>query len=130
VEEVQKMSKEQKASKKRTGEETSEADSLFGSARKVLLASVGAAALAQEEIEDFVTRLVDKGEIAEKDGRKLVKDVLERRRKRADRFGEVVDEGLERVLSLLNLPTKGDITELSERVAELSRQVEELQKTQ
>ncbi|NOZ06260.1 MAG: poly(hydroxyalkanoate) granule-associated protein [Chloroflexi bacterium] len=124
------MSEEQKTNKKRTGEETPEADSLFGSARKVLLASVGAAALAQEEIEDFVTRLVDKGEIAEKDGRKLVKDVLERRRKRAERFGEVVDEGLERVLSLLNLPTKGDITELSERVAELSRQVEELQKTQ
>ncbi len=124
------MSQEQKEPKKQTGEETSDADSLFSSARKVLLAGVGAAALAQEEIEDFVTRLVDKGEIAEKDGRKLVKDVVERRRKRTERFGEVVDEGLERVLSLLNLPTKGDITELSERVAELSRQVEELQKTQ
>src|SRR4051812_14566433 len=49
--------------------------------RKVALASVGAVVLAQEEIEEFVRRLVEKGEIAEKDGRTLVRDLLEKRRR-------------------------------------------------
>jgi len=109
--------------------EKSDEEVMFGAVRKVLLASVGAAVLAQEEIEDFVNRLVEKGQIAEKDGRKLIKDVLERRKKRSERFGEAIDEGMERVLSLLNIPTKADITELSKLLADLKQQVEDLKKT-
>ena len=48
--------------------------------RKVALASVGAVVLAQEEVEDFVGKLVQKGELAEKDGKTLVKDLLETRK--------------------------------------------------
>ncbi|NIV98032.1 poly(hydroxyalkanoate) granule-associated protein, partial [Candidatus Saccharibacteria bacterium] len=33
--------------------------------RKVLLASVGAVALAQDEAEDFVNKLIERGQIAE-----------------------------------------------------------------
>jgi len=102
----------------------------FDSARKVLLAAVGATALAQEEIEDFVDRLIEKGEVAEKDGQKLVRELLEKRKKRAERFEAVVDAGFERFLSAMNIPTKTDISELSKRVAELSRQVEDLTKAQ
>ncbi|MEW6504421.1 MAG: phasin family protein, partial [Chloroflexota bacterium] len=40
--------------------------------RKILLAGIGAAALAQEEIERFVNRLVEKGELAEKDARRMI----------------------------------------------------------
>ncbi len=36
---------------------------LVEAARKVLLASIGAVALAQEEVEDFVHKLVERGEI-------------------------------------------------------------------
>ncbi|MCC6188241.1 MAG: hypothetical protein IT318_04375, partial [Anaerolineales bacterium] len=46
---------------------------LFEMARKVVLAAVGAAALAQDEAVDFVNRLVERGEIAEKDARKLIR---------------------------------------------------------
>ena len=52
-------------------EELSEATSTFlGGVRRVLMAGVGAVALAQEEIDEFVGKLVERGEIAEKDGRK------------------------------------------------------------
>ena len=60
-----------------------EINPMLAMARKVLMASIGVVALAQEEIEDFVNRLIDRGEIAEKDGRKLVSDVVERRKKHA-----------------------------------------------
>lgn len=100
---------------------------LLDMARRVLLASIGAVALAADEIEDFVDRLVERGEIAEKDGRKLVKDVLERRRAMGP-LDEKLDEQIERVVNRLNIPTKSDVQDLSSRMAELSQKIDELEK--
>ena len=61
------------------------ANPLLEAVRKVLLASIGAVALAQDEIEDFVNKLVERGEIAEKDGKKLVRDLKERRKKESEK---------------------------------------------
>lgn len=103
-------------------------------ARKVLLASIGAVALAQEEVEDFVNRLVERGELAEKDGRKLINDVMERRKEKAkearqEAKGEV-DERIEKMLERMNVPTKSDIDALSQKVSRLSKKVDELKKNQ
>src|SRR5450756_376337 len=54
---------------------------LLDAARKVLLAGIGAVALAQDEVEDFVNKLIERGPVSEKDGRKLVQDVMARRKK-------------------------------------------------
>ncbi len=60
--------------------------------RRVLLAGVGGVVLAQEEIEDFVDRLVDKGEIAEQDGKKLINDWMNARRKQTAKVEKKVDD--------------------------------------
>ena len=98
---------------------------LLDTARRVLLASIGAVALAADEIEDFVDKLVDRGEIAKEDGRTLVKDVLERRRKLSPLDGKV-DQQVERVVSRLNIPTKSDIDALNARIADLTQKIDEL----
>jgi len=100
---------------------------LLDAARKVLLASVGAIALAADEIEDFVNKLVERGEIAEKDGRKLIKDILERR-KEMGKIEERLDQHMERFLARLNIPTRDDVEALSEKIAELSKKIDELKK--
>ena len=43
-----------------------EGKSLTEMARKVMLATIGAVALAQEEAEAFIKKLIDRGEIADK----------------------------------------------------------------
>lgn len=55
--------------------EIDEGSSWFDIARKVVLAGVGAVVLAQEEIECFVAKLVERGELAEKEGKELVQDM-------------------------------------------------------
>src|SRR5438552_8651713 len=78
--------------------------------RKFALASVGAVVLAQEEIEEFVRRLVEKGELAEKDGRTLVRDLLEKWKKVAERTpspeAPEIDRTIDRVLHKINVPTR------------------------
>ncbi|HZD10270.1 MAG TPA: phasin family protein [Candidatus Binatia bacterium] len=101
-------------------------------ARTVLLASIGAVVVAQEEIEEFVNKLVERGELAEKDGRKLVKDLMERRKQKAERtrgeMGDELEKRVEEMLHRLNVPTKRDVDALSEKISTLSRKVDELNK--
>jgi poly(hydroxyalkanoate) granule-associated protein len=101
---------------------------------KVLLASIGAVAIAQEEVEDFVNRLIERGEIAEKDGKKVVQDVMAKRKKEAQKASHKAEEEMnkqvEQILERLNVPTKGDIDTLSEKIANLTKKVDELKKSQ
>jgi len=60
-------------------EEKKSRGTLYDVTRTILLAAVGAASLAQDELTHFVDRLVERGEMAESDARKLVKEVMDRR---------------------------------------------------
>ena len=92
-------------------------------ARKVLLASIGAVALAQEEADAFIQKLVEKGELAEKDGTILMKDFREKRKKKAE---ELMEKRISSLIDRMNIPTKSDIDTLSEKINEIAEKVEKL----
>lgn len=117
--------------------------SMVALVRKVLQASVGAFALSVDEVEEFVNRLVERGEIAEQDGRKLINDVLARRRTEAEvatekmqehterqwsRAESLLDQQIDNILARLNVPSKSDIEALSSKVSELAEKVDALRK--
>lgn len=100
--------------------------------RTVMLAAIGAVALSKEEIESIVNRLIEKGEIAESDGRELIGDLLERRKKEevevseeAEKVGGVVDQRVESILNRMNIPSKGDVESLSRKIGSLSQKVDD-----
>ncbi len=105
-----------------------EKNPLLETTRKVLLASIGAVALSQDEIEKFIDKLVERGEIAEKDGKKLVREVMDRRRKTRKEAEDEMSKRVEDVLDRLNVPTKSDIEALGDKIAALSKKVDELKK--
>ncbi|MBI4772042.1 MAG: phasin family protein [Chloroflexi bacterium] len=98
---------------------------LYEAARRVLLAGIGAVALAQDEAEDFVDRLVERGELAEQEARKLVREMAQKRRKGV---GAVLDKRLEELLGRMDIPTGEDLRALSQKIAALADRVEELKK--
>jgi poly(hydroxyalkanoate) granule-associated protein len=106
-------------------------------AHKVLLAGIGAAALAQDEMEDFVNRLVERGEIAEADGRKMLKDVMEKRKKIMSVQVETApkkivsdfEKHIEEVLGKMNIPSKDEIEALGAKITALTKKVDELKKS-
>ena len=102
---------------------------LFELARKVVLASIGAVALAQEEAEAFVKKLIERGEIAEKDGHKLIDDIREKRKKFKEDEGEP-GKRMDAFLGRAGVSTKSDIEALSEKIAALTDKVEELIKSE
>ncbi len=106
---------------------------LLDGVRRLMLAAVGAVAMTRDEMEQFVTRLVDRGELAERDAKTMVNDVMSRRKHdvsvAADEAEARVETRLEQVLNRMNIPSKRDIDELSDKIAQLSVRVEELKKS-
>jgi poly(hydroxyalkanoate) granule-associated protein len=109
--------------------EETERKPLLEATRKVLLASIGAVALAQDEVENFVKKLVDRGGIAEQDGKKLVREVMERRKKETKKAEDELDKRIEELLTRMNVPSKGDIEALSTKITALTKKVDELKKS-
>ena len=102
---------------------------LLEASRKVLLAAIGAVALAQDEIEDFVDRLVERGEIAEKDGKKLVHEVMDRRQKATKDVEDETGKRVHEVLNRMSIPSKKDIDDLSEKIGILTKKIEDFKTT-
>jgi poly(hydroxyalkanoate) granule-associated protein len=114
-----------------TTEDFSESsNSLLSGLRRVLMAGIGVVALTQEQIEDFVGKLVERGEIADGDARKLIADVVERRKQVMQegtrKAEEEFDKRIEGLLSRMNIPSKAEIDSLSDKISDLSRKVDEL----
>ncbi len=103
--------------------EKSKRGTLYDATRMVLLAAVGAASLAQEEMSSFVDRLVERGEMAENDARKLVREIMDRREK-------LEHDRKQHDKKVAGSASKSDLEALTARIAELTRQVEELKKSQ
>lgn len=114
---------------------------VFEVMRKLLLAGVGAFALSRDEAEAFINRLVERGELAQKDAQRLLDETMAKFRSAAQprvsqaehRVSDIstqVENNLEQFLNRLNIPSKRDIDELSAKIAQLSARVEELRRQQ
>jgi poly(hydroxyalkanoate) granule-associated protein len=100
--------------------------------KRLILAGIGAMALTKDEVDEFLDKLVERGEIAEKDARSILKEALARQRERAEEMGErlKLEEKIEEVLDRMNLPKKEDIEELQQRIVELSRKLDTIREEQ
>jgi poly(hydroxyalkanoate) granule-associated protein len=96
--------------------------------RKVMLATIGAAAIAQEEIEALINRLIERGEIAEKDGKKLMHEMMDKRKSRTEKVENEINKNITDVLERMNIPTRTDIDALSQKINGLSKKIDELKK--
>ncbi len=99
-------------------------------ARTAVLAGMGTVVLGREELDSLVAKLVEKGEMTEKESRKLVSDLLEQPKVRVNGVEEKVESLLDAritsVLNAMNLPGKKDIDALSRKISALSKKVAEL----
>lgn len=119
---------------------TNPAAPLLDVVRRMILAGFGAFALTRDEAEQFLNRLVDRGEIAQKDAQHLIDETVAKFRTVATpqtaqvetsvtNITSQVESGLEQLLNRMNIPSKRDIDELSAKIAQLAARVEELRRT-
>ena len=110
--------------------EEQEPSPLYEGLRKLFLASIGAAAIAQEEFEALVNKLIERGELAEKEGKKLLGEMKDKRKKKTAKAEGEFGKRVEDLMTSMNVPTKDDIDALSKKINDLSKKVDDLKKAQ
>ena len=112
---------------------------LFVMARRALLASLGAVALSLEEGNQFIDKLIERGEVAESDVYKMVNDLRAKgrvdeeasrqaRRSMAEKASLAFEDSVEVILNRLNVPSRSDIEELSHKITQLTEKIQALKK--
>jgi poly(hydroxyalkanoate) granule-associated protein len=99
---------------------------LYDMTRRVLLAGIGAAALAYDEATAFVDRLVERGELARGEARELMSELSTQHHERVGRVRSRVRGNVEQALEMLDLPRRGDLDALQRRIDALNARVEAL----
>jgi poly(hydroxyalkanoate) granule-associated protein len=103
---------------------------LYEGVRRMILAGIGALALAQDEVEELIDRLVERGAIAEKERVDLVEEIRTRRKSSREKTRARFNERMEETLERMNVPTKKDINALNDKLTTLTKKVEELRESQ
>jgi poly(hydroxyalkanoate) granule-associated protein len=100
----------------------------YKAVRRIMLAGIGAIALKHDELEEFIDKLVERGEIARKDGESLMKEMRERRSDHLKNETGYVHKRFAEFLEHFSVPTKNDLGELSEKITSLEKKIDEYNK--
>jgi poly(hydroxyalkanoate) granule-associated protein len=110
--------------------EEQEVSPMYEGMRKLILASIGAVAIAQEELEHLINKLVERGELAEKEGKKILDEMKERRKRKSAKAETEINKRVEELMKNMNVPTKDDIDAISKKINDLDKKVDSLKKAQ
>jgi poly(hydroxyalkanoate) granule-associated protein len=113
---------------------------LAGVLRNSVLAWIGAVAVVQEEFETWARQLIERGELAEAEGRQFVQEMIRQHRSKSPNSGTAAsamgavkndcppirEKMMDWCLSRMGRPTKQETRDLSARIEALEARIEEL----
>jgi polyhydroxyalkanoate synthesis regulator phasin len=103
---------------------------MFELIRKSLLATLGAAVLTKEKIQEVTFSLVEQGKISTEEAEKLADDLVKSGQSQWDEVQSKVSESVRRSMDSLDLSRKTEFQELKARVENLEKRVTILETTQ
>ena len=93
---------------------------------KALMAGIG----IPEKVKEIIDDLVEKGELSESQGAKLVKECSDKVEKSGDDISKSISEILDKTLEKMNIPTRSDVEKLNKKMTTLSARVKKLEDSQ
>jgi polyhydroxyalkanoate synthesis regulator phasin len=96
--------------------------------RNSLLASLGAAVVTKEKVEEATRRWVDEGKISRDEAERLAKDLVESGRHQWEDIQEKISETVRKGLDNFDIGSKKEFQDLKERVENLEKRLGGLEK--
>ncbi len=84
--------------------------------KKAMYMGVGMAELTREKLEEFSREMIEKGELSEKEGRRLVDEMLRKSEEARKSLEKKVDATVEKALGRINIATRDDLEELEKKL--------------
>ena len=94
--------------------------------KKSFLASLGAAVVTKEKVEEATKRWVDEGKISRDEAEKLAQDLVESGQHQLEQNQENVTESVRKGLDTFDIGSKKEFQELKARVEELEKRISQL----
>ena len=91
--------------------------------KKTILAGLGVLSLSHEKAEEIVKDLIKRGEVAETEEAKFVKDLTKQAEKNRVEIETKIKKMVEKTLTKLDIPTRKELNELKEKVNKLTKQL-------
>jgi poly(hydroxyalkanoate) granule-associated protein len=105
-------------------------DELFESTRRIWLAGLGTLSVVEEESTEIFDQLIKKGRLVEEKGRQRMSKTKAEIESGTEELSEELAEKLDRqvsgVLQKLGVPSRAQVQDLTQRVEQLSEQVDRL----
>ncbi len=89
--------------------------------KKTILAGVGLAAMTKDKVEELAEELTEKGELSEKEAKKLVDDLLKRSKRARKDLDKKMENVVMKVLKKLDVATKKDIARLDKKIKNIKK---------
>ena len=102
---------------------------MFELIKKSLLASLGAAVVTKEKIEQVTRKLVDEGKISMDEAEKLSGDLLESGKKQWDEFQTKITAAVKKALENLDIVSREDFQEMTSRVEDIEKRLAAIEET-
>lgn len=97
---------------------------MFDVIKKTLEVGLGAVTMTQEKLKEITDELVVKGNLTEKEGGDILKELLKTADDSRKKLKETVDQQIRHVIGDLGLATTADIKALEGKVAMLAAKLE------
>jgi len=94
--------------------------------KKALLASVGVTYLTKDKIEEVGKKILQDAHVNETEGRKFVDELVKKSVEAKSSLEKTIADKIQAALHAMNLPTRSDVNELKNRIAELEAQLKKV----
>ena len=89
--------------------------------KNAVLAGLGIVSLTYEKAEDLAKDLIRKGELAETEEAKFIKDLMGKAEKYSVEAEKKIEKTVEKTLKKLNVPSRKDLDEIKDKLDKLSK---------
>ena len=96
--------------------------------KRAAIMGIGIMSLTEEKLKELVKELETKGEVGEKEGKNLLKDLLTRTDKEKKVVEENIKKGIKDYLAKVNIASREDLIKLEKRVNGLEEKIKKLAK--
>lgn len=88
-------------------------------AKKVMYITAGLALASKQKIEAMVQEFIDKSEMSEDEGKKLLEEIIAKANETREEFEAKLEEAIHKVLDKMHITTKAEYDELKKRIEKL-----------
>ncbi len=96
---------------------------MFELVKKSMLAGVGLALKAWDEVEEMANDMVDQGKMTEKEGRKFLDDLQGRYTETQKKLEERVEKSVREILKKMDVVTQDELKALKKEIRDLKKMI-------